>query len=61
MVVDEYLKAKKLDVKNGLSIEMVTPYTSVPAYYTDFISGSFELGDSAPGTASGECTIKASP
>lgn len=43
VIFDEYLKAKRFDAKHGLNIELATAYTSVPAYYSDFIAGSFDL------------------
>ncbi|WP_458792995.1 ABC transporter substrate-binding protein [Yoonia sp. MH D7] len=44
VIVNEYLKAKRPDLDNGLEIDITNEYTSVSSYYSDFISGTFELG-----------------
>lgn len=44
VIINEYLKVKRPDLDNGLEIEITNEYTSVSSYYSDFISGTFELG-----------------
>lgn len=44
VIINEYLKAKRPDLDNGLDIDIVSEYTSVSSYYSDFISSTFELG-----------------
>lgn len=44
VIVDSFLSAKRLDEKNGLKLEVANRYTSVASYYSDFISGSFDVG-----------------
>lgn len=43
ILVTEYMAAKKLDEKNGLSLGKPTNYTSVSTYYQDFVAGSFDI------------------
>ena len=44
VIINEFLKAKRPDLDNGLEIDITNEYTSVSSYYSDFISGTFELG-----------------
>ncbi|BBU57243.1 hypothetical protein KU6B_35080 [Mameliella alba] len=44
VIINENLKAKRPDLDNGLEIDITNEYTSVSSYYSDFISGTFELG-----------------
>lgn len=44
VIVNEYLKARRPDLDNGLEIDITNEYTSVSSYYSDFISGTFDLG-----------------
>ncbi|WP_417597344.1 ABC transporter substrate-binding protein [Pararhodobacter oceanensis] len=44
VIINEYLKHKRPDLDNGLEINITNEYTSVSSYYSDFISGTFELG-----------------
>lgn len=44
VIINEYLKEKRPDLDNGLEINITNEYTSVSSYYSDFISGTFELG-----------------
>lgn len=44
VIINENLKAKRPDLDNGLDIQITNDYTSVSSYYSDFISGTFELG-----------------
>jgi NitT/TauT family transport system substrate-binding protein len=43
-IINEYLKVKRPDLDNGLELEIISEYTSVSSYYSDLISGTFELG-----------------
>ena len=43
-VFDDYLQAKRFDLKHGVDIRSVASYVSVTSYYADLASGTFEAG-----------------
>jgi NitT/TauT family transport system substrate-binding protein len=43
-VVDEYMSAKRFDLKHGVNIKTINSYVSIPSYYADLTAGTFDLG-----------------
>ncbi|GAB4177354.1 MAG: hypothetical protein OHK0024_15090 [Thalassobaculales bacterium] len=44
VVLNEYMAAKRFDLKRGVNIDVVNSYTSVSNYYNDLTAGTFDLG-----------------
>lgn len=44
VLLNEYMAAKRFDLKNEVNIDVVNSYVSVANYYNDFTAGTFELG-----------------
>ncbi len=43
VLVTEYIRYHKLDVKNGFTLAEPINYTSVPTYYGDFVAGNYDV------------------
>jgi NitT/TauT family transport system substrate-binding protein len=44
VILNEYMAAKRFDLKHGVNIDVINSYVSVTNYYNDFTAGTFELG-----------------
>lgn len=44
VILNEYMSAKRFDLKHGVNIDVINSYVSVTNYYNDFTAGTFELG-----------------
>ena len=44
VILNEYMAAKRFDLKHGVNIDVINSYVSVTNYYDDFTAGTFELG-----------------
>jgi NitT/TauT family transport system substrate-binding protein len=44
VILNEYMAAKRFDLKNGVNIDVINSYVSVSNYYNDLTAGTFELG-----------------
>src|SRR5215510_14318495 len=44
VILNEYIAAKRFDLKHGVNIDVINSYVSVTNYYNDFTAGTFELG-----------------
>jgi NitT/TauT family transport system substrate-binding protein len=43
VIVNEYMGAKRFDLKNQVDLSVTNSYTSVANYYNDFAAGTFDL------------------
>jgi NitT/TauT family transport system substrate-binding protein len=43
VIINEYMAAKRFDLKNGINLTVVNSYASVATYYNDFAAGTFDL------------------
>ncbi len=43
ILITQYMRAKKLDEKNGIQLSAPTTYTSVGTFYQDFVAGRFDV------------------
>ena len=43
VIVNEYMTAKRFDLKHGVDIDLSRNYVSVMNYYSDFAAGTFDL------------------
>ena len=44
VILNEFMAAKRFDLKHGVNIDVINSYVSVTNYYNDFTAGTFELG-----------------
>ena len=44
VILNEYMAAKRFDLKRGVNIDIINSYVSVTNYYNDFTAGTFEMG-----------------
>jgi len=44
VILNEYMAAKRFDLKHGVNIDVINSYVSVTNYYNDFTAGTFEMG-----------------
>jgi hypothetical protein len=44
VILNEYMAAKRFDLKHGVNIDVINSYVSVTNYYNDFTAGTFEVG-----------------
>ena len=44
VILNEYMSAKRFDLKHGVNIDVINSYVSVTNYYNDLTAGTFELG-----------------
>jgi NitT/TauT family transport system substrate-binding protein len=44
VLLNEFMAAKRFDLKHGVNIDVVNTYVSVSNYYNDFTAGTFEMG-----------------
>src|SRR3954469_12886183 len=44
VILNEYMAAKRFDLKHGVNIDVINSYVSVTNYYNDFTAGTFEIG-----------------
>ena len=44
VVINEYMAAKRFDLKHGVDIVVTSTFTAVNNYYTDLAAGSFDMG-----------------
>ncbi len=44
VVLNEWMAAKRYDLKRGVNIDVVNSYSSVSNYYNDLTAGTFDLG-----------------
>jgi NitT/TauT family transport system substrate-binding protein len=44
VILNEYMAAKRFDLKHGVNIDVINSYVSVTNYYNDLTAGTFELG-----------------
>lgn len=43
VIIDEYMSAKRFDLKHGVDMSSVNSYVSVASYLNDFAAGTFDL------------------
>lgn len=43
IIIDEYMSAKRFDLKHGLNMSSINTYVSVGSYLNDFAAGTFDL------------------
>jgi len=43
VIVDEYMSAKRFDLKHGIDMSSINTYVSVGSYLNDFAAGTFDL------------------
>ena len=44
VILNEFMAAKRFDLKHGVNIDVINSYVSVTNYYNDFTAGTFEIG-----------------
>ena len=44
VILNEFMAAKRFDLKHGVNIDVIKSYVSVTNYYNDFTAGTFEIG-----------------
>ena len=59
VILNEYMAAKRFDLKHGVNIDVINSYVSVTNYYNDFTAGTFELWVAGQGQGAGWMRQKA--